>query len=254
MLLGRGTPEARANQRTVHVNGYDYVLSEYVGAAPVRGRYVEGNEANDNSLPQGFLVEQPPGSVTPPHFHEVNQFQVFVAGSGVFGKKPATPLMVHYAGGHTPYGPIAAGPEGVSYFTLRAAWDPGAKYMPKSRDLLKPVARRHRLLPRVELRGSAGRAGLEAAIVDVLHEPEADALAAYLVATPAHGAVACPSAEGSGGQYHVVVGGSLVREGKELPELSCYFATPDEPAGLIQGGGDGLEMLVLQFPRAETSA
>lgn len=248
MLLGRATQEARANRQVVHVNGHDYVLSEYVGAAPVRGHYVEGNEDNDNSLPQGFLVEQPPGSVTPPHFHEVNQFQVFVGGSGKFGKKDAAPLAVHYAGGHTPYGPIAAGPEGVSYFTLRAAWDPGAKYLPQSRKLLKSVPRRHRLLPHVPLRGAEACAQLESAVVEVIHAPEADGLAAYLVATPPDGVVECPSTEASGGQYHVVVGGSLIRDGKEMPELSCFFAMADDPAGMIRGGGEGLEMLVLQFP------
>lgn len=250
MLMGRTTRDARENQRTVHVNGHDYVLSEYVGAAPLRGRYVEGNEANGNELPQGFLVEQPPGSVTPPHFHEVNQFQVFVAGSGQFGKKDAGPVLVHYAGGHTPYGPIVAGPEGVSYFTLRAAWDPGAKYMPQSRDRLKPVARRHRLMPRVSPRDGKARAALVDGAVETIHAPEADGLAAYLVVAPPDGVIACPSPEASGGQYHLVVAGRLLRDGEEMPALSCYFVTPDEPALSAQGGAEGLEMLVLQFPRA----
>jgi len=250
-MLGRSTDEARAHQRTVHVNGHDYVLSEYVGAAPLRGRYVEGNEANDNRLPQGFLVEQPPGSVTPPHFHEVNQFQVFVGGSGLFGKKPAAPLTIHYAGAHTPYGPIAAGTDGVSYFTLRAAWDPGAKYLPKSRNLLKPVRRRHRMLPRVELRGPVGRRGLACAAVSVLHEREADGLAAWLIALPPGGSCECPSPAGAGGQYHVVVGGGLFQKEAEVPEFSCYFVTPDEPPAAVHAGAGGLEMLVLQFPRGE---
>lgn len=249
MLLGRATQEARENQRVVHVNGHDYVLSEYVGAAPIRGRYIEGNELNDNDLPQGFLVEQPPGSVTPPHFHEVNQFQVFVAGAGQFGKKDAGPVMVHYAGGHTPYGPIAAGPEGISYFTLRAAWDPGAKYMPQSRDRLKPVPRRHHMMPRVLPLEATARMHLEEGMVETLHAPEVDGLTAYRVSTPANGAIACPSPATGGGQYHLVVGGSLLRDGEEMPELSCYFVTSDEPAVLAQGGSEGLEMLVLQFPQ-----
>lgn len=137
MLLARSTEEARRNQRRIQVNGREYVLSAYIGAAPVRGMYVEGNEVNDNGLPQGFLVEQPPGSVTKPHFHEVNQFQVFVGGAGRLGKYAAGPLTVQYAGAHSPYGPIEAGNGGVIYFTLRAAWDPGAKYMPQSRDKLR---------------------------------------------------------------------------------------------------------------------
>ena len=117
-----------APARDVGVTGQVYRLWEFVGRAPVRGTYVEGNEANDNALPQGFLVQQPPGSVTRPHFHETNQFQVFVGGGGHFGKRPAAPLTVQYASGHTPYGPISANDEGLLYYTLRQRWDPGAKY------------------------------------------------------------------------------------------------------------------------------
>ena len=113
MLLVTSTSEAKKRQRQIQVNGREYTLTEYVGAAPLRGHYQDGNEVNDNGLPQGFLVTQPPGAVTPPHFHEPNQFQVFVGGKGRIGACAALPLTVQYANGHTPYGPIVAGPEGV---------------------------------------------------------------------------------------------------------------------------------------------
>src|SRR6056297_1868691 len=124
MPIATSTAEARSNQRQVHVNGRDYTLSEYVGAAPKRGIYVEGNEVNDNGLPQGFLVEQPPEAITLPHFHEANQFQVFVEGRGRMGRHAAEPLTIQYANAHTPYGPIVASETGVKYFTLRQRWDP----------------------------------------------------------------------------------------------------------------------------------
>ena len=82
MPLATSAAEAMQRCRQVEVNGRQYTLAEYVGAAPERGIYVEGNEANDNGLPQAFLVMQPPGAVTPAHFHEPNQFQVFVEGGG----------------------------------------------------------------------------------------------------------------------------------------------------------------------------
>ena len=108
MLLVTSASAAMQRTRQVHVNGRDYTLAEYVGAAPTKGVYVDGNEVNDNGLPQGFLVIQPPGAVTPAHFHEPNQFQVFVEGDGRIGAHPVTPLTVQYANGHTPYGPIVA--------------------------------------------------------------------------------------------------------------------------------------------------
>jgi len=249
MLHQRSADEARRNQRRIQVNGHEYVLSAYVGAAPLRGMYVEGNEVNDNGLPQGFLVQQPPGSVTLPHFHEVNQFQVFVGGSGRMGKKAAGPLTVQYAGEHTPYGPIVAGDEGVTYFTLRAAWDPGAKYMPKSRDKLKKGRQRQKLGSAVAPCGADGLRALTAPDTVTLIEREDDGMGAWLLRLAPGAAMPIPDPAHGGGQYHVVVGGSLVRDGAELPELSCLFATRDEPPYEARAGAAGLEMLVLQFPK-----
>ena len=84
MLLSTSSANAVAN--IIDVLGESYELTSLIGNAPVRGTYIEGNEVNDNNLPQGFLVKQPGGSITKPHFHEHNQFQVFVGGSGRFGK------------------------------------------------------------------------------------------------------------------------------------------------------------------------
>ena len=249
MLHQRSADEARRNRRRIQVNGHEYVLSAYVGAAPLRGMYVDGNEVNNNALPQGFLVQQPPGSVTPPHFHEVNQFQVFVGGSGSLGKRAAGPLTVQYAGDHTPYGPIAAGDDGVTYFTLRAAWDPGAKYMPQSRDKLKRGRQRQKMGRPATSCGPEGLRALKAPEAVTLIERVEDGLAAWLLRVAPGDAMTIPDPGDGGGQYHVVVGGSLVRDGAEMPELSCLFATSDEPPYEARAGAAGLEMLVLQFPR-----
>jgi hypothetical protein len=249
MLFQRSADEARQNQRRIQVNGHEYVLSPYVGAEPVRGTYVDGNEINDNALPQGFLVQQPPGSVTPPHFHEVNQFQVFVGGDGRMGKRPAGPVTVQYASGHTPYGPIAAGEAGVSYFTLRAAWDPGAKYMPKSRDRLVKGRQRQKIGAPVTPSAPTDLRALRAPETLPVIAREADGMAAWLLRLGPGMTAAIPDPADGGGQYHVVVSGSLDRDGAAMPTLSCLFATTDEPAYTARAGADGLEMLVLQFPR-----
>ncbi|MGH6620008.1 MAG: hypothetical protein ACREF6_10730 [Alphaproteobacteria bacterium] len=253
MLLARSTEEARRNQRRIEVNGREYVLSAYIGAAPVRGMYVEGNEVNDDGLPQGFLVEQPPGSVTKPHFHEVNQFQVFVGGVGRLGKHAAGPLTVQYAGAHSPYGPIEAGDGGVTYFTLRAAWDPGAKYMPQSRDKLQRGRQRQKLgIPMPPSDSATLRAQARPETVALI-EREADGMAAWLMRLGSDAEAAIPDPASGGGQNHVVIGGTLNREGGSMPALSCLYATPDEPAYTARAGAAGLELLVLQFPRAACS-
>jgi hypothetical protein len=248
MLIATSTAEAMRNQRQVHVNGRDYTLSEYVGAAPVRGKYVAGNEANDNGLPQGFLVEQPPGAVTLPHFHETNQFQVFVEGVGSMGKHAAQPLTVQYANGHTPYGPIVASETGVKYFTLRQRWDPGAKYMPGARDKLTKGNQRTRIKGGIPLTGAAQRAALSAPQVEEIFDREDDGMGAWIYRFGAGQEIRPTSAKDTGGQYLLVADGVLVLDGAAYEKWSTVFVTADETAPMLKAGDCGLDLLVLQFP------
>jgi hypothetical protein len=240
--------EARANRRPIDVHGQEYFLSGYIGMQPERGTYVEGNEENDNGMPQGFLVEQPPHSVTPPHFHEVNQFQVFVGGGGKIGKHDAAPVSLHYANGHTPYGPIAAGEAGVQYFTLRSAWDPGAKYMPQNRDKLNAGPRRFRLATPFSLASTSELSARDTVELETIIDVEGDGLQAHLLRLgPGEIHEAMDPASG-GGQYHMVLNGTMARAAGDLDRLSCIFMTAmDAPLNVV-AGPDGLELLMMQFP------
>lgn len=237
------TSAATAPIREVGVTGQIYRLQEFIGQAPTRGVYVEGNEANGNALPQGFLVFQPPGSITQPHFHETNQFQVFVGGDGKFGKKAAAPVTVQYASGHTPYGPIAAGADGVVYYTLRQRWDPGAKYMPKMRDLLVRGRQRQALV-------TLAPDVLETFGTTVLIEPHDDGLMACVVRLHPNETYVVDHLIAGGGQYHVVLEGELVFDGERFPKRSCQFATSDAQDPSITAGAQGLAFLILRFPKS----
>ena len=249
MLIVTTASEAAARSRQVHVNGKDYRIDEYVGQAPKRGHYVEGNEANDDGRPQGFLVHQPPGAITPAHFHEPNQFQVFVAGNGRMGAAPAKPLTVQYANGHTPYGPIVAGDEGVQYFTLRQRWDPGAKYLPASKDRLQKGRQRTRLKSGIDVSDEATRRSRTSATVETIMSEETDGLAAWIWRMGPGASMDLPAAARTGGQYLIVASGTQLHEGKALDRLSTIFVSPEEPPFNVAAGDDGLDLLVLQFPR-----
>ena len=80
---------------------------------------------NERPSPNAALIKQSPHSVLRPHFHQASQFQIFVAGGGKLGRHDIKPFTAHYAGQQTGYGPIIAGPEGISYFTLRPVTDTG---------------------------------------------------------------------------------------------------------------------------------
>jgi len=234
--------------REVHVNGRDYTLAEYVGAAPTEGIYVDGNEVNDNGLPQGFLVIQPPGAVTPAHFHDPNQFQVFVEGEGRIGAHPVSPVTVQYANGHTPYGPIVASETGVKYFTLRQRWDAGAKYLPASREKLVKGNQRARVKGGLGAANDDDRMVRREQLVETVFSKEADGLAGWLYRLGPGHACTLPDPADGGGQYLLVTGGAMVADGEELPRNSVAFVSPDEGAFRVVAAQTGLDLLVLQFP------
>ncbi|MBH67854.1 MAG: hypothetical protein CMM58_05830 [Rhodospirillaceae bacterium] len=238
---------ARSERKAIDVLGQTYHLSPYVGNAPTRGQYIPGNEKNDNGLPQGFLVEQPPNSVTPPHFHDHEQFQVFVGGSAYMGKQAAHPLSLHYVKGYTPYGPITAGSDGVKYFTLRAGWDSGAKYMPGSRDLLKKERRKHRMSVDVKIPSMDDLNLLaQPKQIDVM-AVDKDGMGAYIFAIPEGVRVTLDTPSPAGGQYGIVVAGIAIFDKEELFELSGLFRFRGEPSLEVTGGQGGAAILLMQF-------
>jgi hypothetical protein len=189
------------------------------------------------------------GTVSEPHFHQANQFQVFVDGDGFLGKRPVRALTIQFAAAYTPYGPIVAGERGVAYLTLRNGWDPGALYMPGARDRLKAFDRKPRAAYGATLLGIPLPAAGESVDRESLIAPEADGLGAWCYRVPPNGTFTGPDPSGSGGQYWVCFGGDDTNAETPMQTLSCLFLSPDEPARPAFAGPHGLVMLVLQFPR-----
>lgn len=240
--------EAAKGRQAVEVKGFttkardadSYYATLYMGAAPDNAAASMGRPGDDKSLPQAYLVEQPANATVPPHFHDTNQFQVFVAGAASFGKQPVRPLSLHYAGGHTPYGPIVTTDQGAHYFTLRAKWDSGGKPMPQSRDRLKPVRRRHRLAEDIATDAPAGRA-------DVL-PAEDDGLGASLFRlAPGQSGILDLDVAG-GGQYALVTAGSVHHDGLDLTKHSCLYRFAEEAPLTLTAGPTGAAVLLMQFP------
>jgi len=206
--------------------------------------------------PQAFLVEMHANETILPHFHEVDQFQVFVAGGGAVGRAPAGVLTVHYADHHTAYGPIHAGPQGYSYFTLRAKSDPGAHYLerPGSREALKPSARRHAT--------AAGVALTTEPVLMALAEPVSerlmpdlhgdDGLDATVVRLGPGASHTGSDPRATGGQYYLVVNGTMALAGASYGAWSTVFVPAGDPPLAFQAGPKGLEVLVLQFAAKES--
>ena len=200
--------------------------------------------------PVAFLAEGTPHRVIKPHFHEVDQFQVIVSGGGVIGKHPLSLNAVHFSRAHTPYGPLTGDDRGVGFLTLRAHWDPGAQYIAAAKEKLTSVPNR-KPWQVTEAPKFEGNADVNVHTFNEIKDERG--LAAYSLKLAAGATTAGPDASNGNGQYIIVTKGSLNYQGKEYQAISIGFTKPDEGYFPIVAGPDGVEALVLNFPRLETA-
>jgi hypothetical protein len=239
MILAKSILQARANRtHRIHTDGRESWVSRFFTAT-----------AETPDTPVAFLVEKTAHAMVPPHFHEVNQFQVIVAGYGKLGKQDVQPFTMHYTNSYTGYGPIQADAEGIAFFTLRNRFDPGgARYFPQGRSFMEPAPKRHRLSDHLALSAAATLASRRSDVLETVITPEADGLSAWFLRAPARATVHTPDPMQGGGQYVLVAGGTLHHQGLDLPRLSCVYVSSDEKPLCLEAGPDGLEALIMQFP------
>lgn len=245
MILVQALAAARA-RRTSHVlpDGRDIWVS------PVFPASAETPEA-----PMASFVEQRAHTIIPSHFHAVNQFQVLVEGQGTLGKRAIHPWTVHYTNGFTGYGPLCAAAAGMAFFTLRNRCDVGgARYFPAGQSFMQPAPKRHHLVGQLVLSSAAALHSQQHATCDSVLAQEDDGLAAWFLRMGPNGRTHAPDPAHGGGQYLLVASGTLLHDGAKLPRLSCLYISADTGPFVLQGGADGLEALMLQFPVAEASA
>ncbi|HYH41319.1 MAG TPA: hypothetical protein VD867_05010 [Burkholderiales bacterium] len=246
MINAVASTEALPNRRSVFSKGTGaaHWCTDFIG---------RHSQYQSTDGPEAFLIEMSPAEAILPHFHEIDQFQIFVAGRGRMGRKTALPLAVHYADSYTGYGPIVAGPQGFSMFTLHAVRDPGAVYRhkPGYQEKHKPGKKRQRLAPAIVLSTAPVLQSLAGAVVEPLFDDEGldDGLGAFIARLGAGQKWTGPDPARTGGQYYLVVNGVLELSGASYPLWSAIFVSGDEPPVELMAGAGGAEALVLQFPR-----
>jgi len=207
-----------------------------------------------SSAPQALLTEMSPDETILPHFHGVTQFQIFPAGSGKMAKNDVAPLMLQYKDHHTAYGPVVAGPHGLTFIALRnRLGDSAPVYLSKPgyKEKLQPSKRRNWMSPHIALSTRAVLKFRTQAAWEPVFEPEkiVDEMAAHLLRLGSGMAAMGPDPKHTGGYYVFVANGSLALEAQDLPRWSMAYVEPSEQPLEIKAGADGLEALVLQFPR-----
>lgn len=213
-----------------------------------RTPFIDPDESNPATA-QAFLVEGTPGRVIRPHFHEHDQYQVIVSGDGVLGRHNLFVNAVHFSSAHTPYGPIVFG-QNMKFLTLRAHKDPGAQYLDDAgtRAKLTAVAGRKpfQVTEAPKFQAQVSGAALHA-FSDIRDE---QGLASFSLSVAPHAKALAPDPSNSNGQYLIIVRGSVLMQGREYKALSVAFVKPQEGATELLAGAEGLDVLVLHFPRA----
>jgi hypothetical protein len=223
----------------------NYFVTMYFGAPPSTVAGTIAYDVDDTSLPQAYLVEQPAGSTIPAHYHDTDQYQVFIHGNARFGKKPIGPVTVHFAGGHTPYGPILTENEATHFFTFRAHWDGGGKPMPENRANLARVKRIYRLAAGHQPEVSGGEP-------DTVIATEDNGLGTAIFHLASGQQQTLDLEVRGGGQYLLVLDGSVRHAATELGKHSCLFRYPEEAPVQFTAGEQGASVMLLQFPQQES--
>jgi hypothetical protein len=251
MILTADSVIAHQTSRRKTANGWH---TTYIGQNRNTLKAGEAAPSAEGLYPMAFLVEKEAGAVVHPHFHRADQYQVVVQGSGRLGVHDIASVAVHYTDAYSAYGPIIAAGEGVSWFTLRNAWDSGALYMPEQRRLLREARAKYQHreatcgpLPALS---DAELAALTQASGGAVIEETKDGLGTWRYTVPADGSVTGPDPATGGGQFWLISAGSAaVGNGAMLSVQSCAFVAPEDGAATLFAGSAGADLICMQFPK-----
>jgi len=224
---------------------------EHWGSSYFGPRY---SAAEISAGPQALMTQMGSNETILPHFHGVAQFQIFPSGAGMMGKTEVRPLMLQYKDHHSAYGPLIAGPHGLTFIALRnRIGDSAPVYLSKPgyKEKLKPSKRRNWISPHIALSTRPVLQFRKEAAWEPVFEPEKikDELSAQLLRLGSGMSAMGPDPAIGGGYYVFVANGSMEVQDRTLPVSSLVFVEPGEAAHEIKAGRVGLEALVMQFPK-----
>ncbi len=201
--------------------------------------------------PSAFLAQYDPGDDSCTHYHAVDQFQILVKGKGRLGRHEVEPYYVHFSRAYTPYGPLQADADtGWTFMTLRTHYDPGAQRLPGALPKLKQIADRDPW--QVTTMATFPAKGNGVTIADMPEVRNDHGLFVKTVTMAANTRALAPAPDRGDGQFVIVVEGSMIHAGAERRALTVVFIEPSESAFELSAGPDGLEALILNFPRRES--
>jgi rubredoxin len=186
------------------------------------------------------------------HFHAVDQFQVIMEGSGDFGRHRVEPYYVHFSRAYTAYGPLQSDKHaGWAFLVLRSRYDPGAQRFPQALEKLKSIPNRTPWQVTTHVTFPECSDGV--AVQDIPQIRDDQGLYTQTITMAPNARMMTPGRRGGDGQYVVVVKGSIVRAGIEKQAPTVVFINREEPPIELQAGPQGIECIVMNFPKANAN-
>jgi rubredoxin len=238
MVLAVAYDDAKVNKKRYDNSGYSQT--------PMLG-------SRDNpNLPLASLNEQDPGRVSSTHFHIVDQFQVILNGGGTVGRHKLAPYGVHFTRAYTPYGPLVADAKnGLRFFVMRAHPDTGSQRLPKEKEQLDNAPNRDPWQATVNVTFPPLTA--EAVLQEVPGIKDDRGLSVHALNMKPNSHIQAPDPSQGDGQYIAVVKGSALHNGKEHKAPALLWVWPKDGPLNVMAGAEGLEAIVLNYPRPRTS-
>jgi len=250
MVIAVSAQAAMRHSAPRHANGtIPAYRVEYIGARPATAQAGRGQ-------PQAFAIDMHPLQEFASHYHVVPQYQVVMQGTGSIGRRELQAYAVHFTDEYTAYGPLRAGDAGMRYMTLRADADPGPQYIAEleARGRMRPSRKRFCLHSGIGTTEAAALVALDSPAIEPLIERDEDGVVAVAVRLGPGMAYACESPAHGGGQFIMVMNGSLVRDGEVLGQDSTVFVSSTDPALELTASAHGADVLFMQYPRRHGEA
>ena len=202
-------------------------------------------------LPFACLEVFSPRRCSSPHFHDVDQFQIMIAGKGKMGRHDIAVNSVHFSRSYTPYGPLIADAEtGLTCMIIRPRPGTRAQHSREAIANLRQIPDRHPWQITRDI--NFPLIGSSSVVLQPVSEiQDENGLATYTLSMNPNSSAFTPDPSRGNGLFVVVLKGSLLHDNKEANALTLVYVSPKETKFEICAGSGGLEGLIVQFARAQ---
>ena len=135
---------------------------------------------------------------------------------------------------------------------FRLGKDAGAGYLPEQRGDMKDVPRRHVMGTPLGCLNDAERAALAGTLEHHAIALQPDGLLATIYQAPAQQNIVCSDPTTGRGQFIYIASGSAKFKDQAREAGTAIFIAATDPAATLTTGPLGAEILVMQFPQANS--